>query len=54
MPSNAITWAIDLPADHLEDGTGFTIASVLDEHTRLVLDYTVDVPITSEELVGIL
>lgn len=39
-------WAIDFQADHLEDGTGFKIASIIDEHTRLVLDDTVDVFIT--------
>ncbi len=47
-------WAIDFQADHLEDGTGFKIASIIDEHTRLVLDDTVDVSITGEDLVGIL
>jgi hypothetical protein len=47
-------WAIDFQADHLEDGTGFKIASIIDEHTRQVLDDTVDVSITGEDLVGIL
>ena len=47
-------WAIDFQADHLEGGTGFNIASIIDEHTRLVLDDTVDVSITGEDLVGIL
>ena len=47
-------WAIDFQADHLEDGTGCKIASILDEHTRLVLDDTVDVSITGEDRVGIL
>ena len=47
-------WAIDFQADHLDYGTGFTIASVIDEHTRLVLDDTVDVSINSEDLEGIL
>lgn len=47
-------WAIDFQADHLEDGTGFKIASILDEHTRRILDDTVDVSITGEDLVGIL
>jgi len=36
-------WAIDFQADHLEDGTGFKIASIIDEHTRVILDDTVDV-----------
>ena len=47
-------WAINFQADHLEDGTGFKIASIIDEHTRLILDDTVDVSITGEDLVGIL
>lgn len=47
-------WAIDFQADHLEDGTGFKIASIIDEHTRVILDDTVDVSITGEDLVGIL
>jgi putative transposase len=47
-------WAIDFQADHLEDGTGFKIASIIDEHTRQVLDDTVDVSITGEDLVDIL
>ena len=47
-------WAIDFQADHLEGGTGFEIASIVDEHTRVVLDDTVDVSITDEDLVGIL
>jgi len=37
-------WAIDFQADHLEDGTGFKIASIFDEHTRQVLDDNVDFP----------
>ena len=47
-------WAIDFQADHLEDGTGFKIASIIDEHTRVILDGTVDVSITGEVLVRIL
>jgi transposase InsO family protein len=47
-------WAIDFQADHLEDGTGFKIASIIDEHTRQVLDDTVDVSITGEDVVDIL
>lgn len=47
-------WAIDFQADHLEGGTGFKIGSIIDEHTRLVLDDTVDVSITGEDLVDIL
>ncbi len=47
-------WAIDFQADHLEDGTGFKIASIIDEHTRQILDDTVDVSITGEDLVDIL
>jgi len=47
-------WAIDFQADHLEDGTGFKIVSIIDEHTRQVLDDTVDVSITGEDLVDIL
>ncbi len=47
-------WAIDFQADHLEDGSGFKIASILDEQTRMVLDDTVDVSITGEDVVDIL
>ena len=47
-------WAIDFQADHLEDGTRFKIASILDEHTRRIVDDNVDVSITREDLVGIL
>jgi transposase InsO family protein len=47
-------WAIDFQNDHLDDGTGFKMASILDEHTRLVLDDTVDTSITGEDLVAIL
>jgi len=47
-------WAIDFQADHLEDGTGFKIASIIDEHTRVAPDDTVDVSITGEDLVDIL
>ena len=47
-------WAIDFQADHLEDGTGFKIASIIDEHTRVILDDTVDVSITGEDVVDIL
>jgi transposase InsO family protein len=47
-------WAIDFQADHLEDGTGLKIASIIDEHTRQVLDDTVDVSITGEDIVNIL
>lgn len=47
-------WAIDFQNDHLEDGSGFKMASVIDEHTRLVLDDTVDTSITGEDLVAIL
>ena len=47
-------WAIDFQADHLEDGTGFKTASIIHEHTREVLDDTVDVAITGEGLVDIL
>jgi len=47
-------WAIDFQADHLEDDTGFKIASIIDEHTRQVLDDTVDVSITGEDVVDIL
>ncbi len=47
-------WAIEFQADHLEDCTGFKIASIIDEHTRVVLDDTVDVSISGEDLVGIL
>jgi len=47
-------WAIHFQAGHLEDGTGFKVASIIDEHTRLVLDDTVDVSITEEDVVDIL
>lgn len=47
-------WAINFQVDHLEDGTGFKIASTLDEHTRRILDDTVDVSITGDDVVGIL
>jgi len=47
-------WAIDFQHDHLEDGTGFKIASIIDEHTRMCLDDTVDVSITGDDLVTIL
>jgi hypothetical protein len=47
-------WAIDFQHDHLEDGTGLEIASILDEHTRLILDDTVDSSITGEDLAAIL
>lgn len=47
-------WAIDFQHDHLEDGTGFKIASILDEHTRVILDDTVDTSITGEDLAAIL
>jgi len=47
-------WAIDFQHDHLEDGTGFKIASILDEHTRMILDDTVDTSITGEDLTAIL
>jgi len=46
--------AIDLQANHLKDGTGFKIASIIDEHTRVILDDTVHVSITGDDLVGIL
>ena len=46
-------FAIDFQADDLEEGTGFKIASIIDEHTRVILDDTVDVSITGEDLVGI-
>lgn len=45
---------MDFQNDHLEDGSGFKIASILDEHTRLTLDDTVDTSITGEDLVVIL
>jgi putative transposase len=47
-------WAIDFQADHLEHGIGFKIASIIDEHTQMVLDDTMDVSITGEDLVDIL
>lgn len=47
-------WAIDFQADHLEDGTVFKIAFIIDEHTSVILDDTVDVSISGEDLVGIL
>ena len=47
-------WAIDFQAEHLEDGTGFKIASIIYEHTCVILDDTVDVSITGEDLEGIL
>ncbi|NDC79292.1 MAG: hypothetical protein EBZ67_15705, partial [Chitinophagia bacterium] len=42
--------------DHLQDGSGFNIASILDEHTSVILDDTddtvdtVDTSITGEDL----
>lgn len=47
-------WAMDFQNDHLEDGSGFKIASILDEHTRVILDDTADTSITGEDLVAIL
>lgn len=47
-------WAIDFQADHLEDGTGFRIASIIDQHTRVIPDDTVDESITGGDLVGVL
>lgn len=47
-------WAIDFQHDHLEDGSGFKIASNLDEHTRLILDDTIDTSITGDDLTVIL
>lgn len=47
-------WAIDFQADHLEEGTGFKVASSIDEQTRVILDDSVDVSTTGEDLVGIL
>lgn len=44
--------AIDFYTDHPVDGPGFKIASIIEERTRLVLDNTLDVSITGEELVG--
>lgn len=41
---------IDFQHDHLQDGSGFNIASILDEHTRVILDDTVDTSITGEDL----
>ena len=46
--------AINFQADHLEDGTGFKVASIIDENTRVILNETVDVFITGEDLVEIL
>lgn len=37
-------WAIDFQKDHPEDVSGFKMASILDEQTRLVLDDTIDAP----------
>jgi len=45
---------IDFQADNLEEGTVFKIASIIDKHTRVILDDTVNVSITGEDLVGIL
>lgn len=47
-------WAIDFQNDPREDGSGFKMDAILDEHTRLVLDDTVDPSITGEDLVAIL
>ena len=46
--------AIDFQADHLKYGTGFNIASIIDEHTGLVLEGTVIVLIAGEDLGDIL
>lgn len=43
-----------LQADHLEDGNGFRIPSILDEHTRVIREFTADVFITGEDLVRVL
>ena len=46
-------WVIDFQHDHLQDGSGFNIASILDEHTSVILDDTddtVDTSITGEDL----
>lgn len=47
-------WLIDCQADNLEDDTVFKIASMIDEHTRLIRDDTVNTSITGEDFVNIL
>ena len=45
---------IDFKADQLEAGIGFKIASMIDKNTRLILDDTVGLSITGEDLVWVL
>ncbi len=45
---------IDFKADQLEAGIGFKIAAMIDKNTRLILDDTVGLSITGEDLVWVL
>lgn len=46
-------WAIDFQVEHLKVGTGFKMAPTVDEHTRIILNNTVDVIIAGEDLGGL-